>query len=503
MKYFLGWQGLESWVMVTGLLMAVTGCGVLPRGEAEAQSRSSEAEGRKGSTPVDVAIARTGTLREEREYIGTTGPVRQVSLRSQAEGQLLNLNVDVGDAVSQGQGLVQLDDDLLLSAVNQARAEQAAQQSEVVSNQSQVGDARTKVEQARLQLQQAQADITRLQRSLGAQIEEARLEVQQTQTDASRLGKLAREGAVSLQQAEQAQTLAKKARQTLLNEQASAAQQIAQARTAAKTAGQVLRSAQEQVRIQQQGVAAAQGRVAAQQAVVAQTQERQSYAVLTSPITGVVLERLTEPGNLVQPGAEILKLGDFSHIKVSVQVSELELANIRGSQAAQVRLDAFPNQRLIGKVTRISPAADPTARLVPVEVTVPNPRGQIGSGLLARVSFPRNSAQRVVVPETALPATVGDRAGNPGSHSSPQGTRDSESRSRRNATIFVITGKGKQVQAKARPVTLGEQANGQVEILSGLKPGEQFVARSGQPLKDGLPVQLSILSETTRQEEQP
>lgn len=59
----------------------------------------------------------------------------------------------------------------------------------------------------------------------------------------------------------------------------------------------------------------------------------------------------------------------------------------------------------------------------------------------------------------------------------------------------MVTEAGKKPIVTARAVTLGEKADGKVEILSGLQPGERFVARSGRPLKDGAAVRLSILSE--------
>ncbi|KAM3094621.1 efflux RND transporter periplasmic adaptor subunit [Phormidesmis sp. 146-12] len=411
------------------MLLGLAGCSGFPRAEAETQSRPASEK----ATAVDVAIARSDSLRKRLEYTGTTKPIREVSVRSQVEGQLLSLNVDVGDRVQQGQTLGRLDDALLRSAVRQAEAELAAQESEVDRALADVIEARTQAGSAQAELQQAQAD-------------------------AARASRLAREGAIPTQEAEQAQT-------------------------EARTALQALRSAQAQIGARERSVATAQKRVAAQQAAVNQEAERQSYTTLTSPVTGSVLQRVTEPGNLAQAGTEILRVGDFSQVKIAVQVSELELENIRVGQPVQVRLDAIPNQEFVGRVTRISPDADATARLIPVEVTIPNTGSRIGSGLLARVDFSQSETQRVVVPQAAVQTAEAQKE---------------EQEKSTTATLFTIQKEGDRSQVVARSVKLGKRTNGQVEILSGLKPGETFVARSSQPLKDGQVVRTSVISEQER-----
>ncbi len=456
---------IACWTFLAGLVVVLTGCN-LPRAEAEFNRRASGQQSQAEPASVNVAIARTGTVQEELAYTGTTQPFREVSLRSQVEAQLLELLVDVGDRVTQGQALASLDSDVQTATVAEAQAEVAALQAEVAEAQVQVSDARTQVNRAQAELQQARADLTRLEF-------------------------LSRQGAIPVQQAEQA-------------------------RTAVNTAEATLRSAQEQVRSRQQRVIAAQGRVEAQRAVVAQERQQQSFTTLTSPVTGSVLERTSEPGNLVQPGNEVLRLGDFSQVKVAVQVSELELGNIRQGQTVQVRLDAFPNQQFRGRVSRISPAADPIARLVPIEVTIPNANGRIGSGLLARVTFnQRTNRSRVLVPDTALQANQDRRGGqqsnNNSNNNSAQTNRDRSQRNQENqpssglrnlpqdiGTIFVVNGSGNEATVAARQVTLGRRGEGQVEVISGLQAGDRYVTRSSKALKNGDSVRLSILSEPER-----
>ncbi len=245
------------------------------------------------------------------------------------------------------------------------------------------------------------------------------------------------------------------------------------------------------MRIEQQAVAVAKGRLTAQQAVVAQARERRSYTRLKSPTAGVVLEKLTEPGNFLQPGNEILKIGDFRRVKVIVQLSELELAQVQIGQSVQVRLDAFPDRSYVGTVTRISPVANATARLLPVEIVIPNSDGKIGSGLLARVSFSNQAKEQVVVPLTAVQQLEKE---NSFTKETPKNTLPAV-RPQGTGVVFVVVRTGSTTKVKAQPVTLGKIADNKVEIISGLEPGQAYVVRSGKPLKDGNTVRISILSE--------
>jgi len=427
---------LTGWICCAVILIPLSGCGGLSRGDT--QSPGSTRGRQESPTTVDVAIARSMPLDRAVEYTGTTLPLKEVSLRAQVEGQILKLTVDVGDRVQRGQSLVQVDDAILTTLVIAAEAELASRQSEVIRLRTQVTEAKTRVEQTRLQFQQSEAD-------------------------AARLENLARDGAISQQAAEQA-------------------------RTTARTADQVLKSAAEQVKNQQEAIAAAEKRVTAQIAVVAQARQRRAFSNLTAPLTGSVTARTSEVGNLVQPGSEILRLGDFSRIKVITQLSERELADIQAGSPATVRLDALPKQTFSGTVSRISPAADPTARLVPVEIILPNPNQQIGSGLLARVRFETSKAGQIVVPAAAI-----QNANRPAPDRSP--VDQGERRPKTEGIVFVVKGDEKQATVEKRQVKLGDRADDRVQVLSGLASGERFVIRSGKPLKDGESVRFSILSE--------
>ena len=123
--------------------------------------KSDASSPQQQNVSVDVAVARRGSLEKDIKYVGTTFPVREVSLRSRVEGQILDLSVDVGDRVQQGQVLARIDDSISAATVIEAEAEVAALQSEVASLEADVNDAIAQVEQAELELKQAQSDAAR------------------------------------------------------------------------------------------------------------------------------------------------------------------------------------------------------------------------------------------------------------------------------------------------------------------------------------------------------
>ncbi|MEM8503982.1 MAG: efflux RND transporter periplasmic adaptor subunit [Cyanobacteria bacterium P01_D01_bin.1] len=421
---------LLSLVATTG---TVSGCMLFSSSEAQPTGGSGSGRGgppRQADEPtaVQTALAQTGTVDGLLTYTGTTRPRQQVALRSQVSGEITSLLVDVGDVIARGDLLAQLDGDLQTASLNQARAELSAR--------------RAQTAQAQVSIQDAEADVV-----------QARATFDQASLDASRLRQLADEGAIS--------------------------QQTAEAAALAETnAQQALASAQAQLAAQRQAVASAADQAEAQQAILTQRQRQLSYADLRSPLSGVVLSRQVDVGDVVQPGTTVLELGDLSSLEVTVQISELDIASLSVGQLARVELDAFPGEGSIsGSIEQISPVADPTSRLIPVQVSIPNLNGRLGSGLLARVQFSTGPQNAVVVPAGAL--AVGD------------GASEGED------TVFVIEGEGEQAKVIARPVRVGQQRQDQVEILSGLAAGEAFVVESDRPLSSGQAVRLSILSETS------
>ena len=192
---------------------------------------------------VDVVSVTRGFLNQPREYIGTTGPVKEIILRSQAEGQILSLEVDVGDRVTAGQLIARLDDTLLKASLYKEEAKLASLNSAVT---------------------QAEADVI----SAEAQVKLNQVLLEQAEVDANRL-------------------------EEPLQRWAIAKRDVELAVTGAKTAQQSVKSAKSQVKVKKAAVETAKGRIISQKAVIEEGKKRLIFTHIKEPNSGYVLEKLT------------------------------------------------------------------------------------------------------------------------------------------------------------------------------------------------------------------
>jgi membrane fusion protein, copper/silver efflux system len=179
---------------------------------------------------------------------------------------------------------------------------------------------------------------------------------------------------------------------------------------------------------------------------------------IRSPHSGVVIEKHAVEGMKVTPGMTAYRIADLSRVWVMATLYEYQSQQIKVGQRATMSLSYLPGQALEGKVVYIYPTLDQRTRQISVRLEFANPKRALKPGMYATVVFEGKAGDtRVLVPRAAVIDT-GERQ-----------------------VAFVSRGQGR---FEPRAVRMGgETADGKVEILEGLKPGE-LVVTSGQFLID-------------------
>lgn len=169
-----------------------------------------------------------------------------------------------------------------------------------------------------------------------------------------------------------------------------------------------------------------------------------------APANGTVIEKKVVNGQRVMPGDELYRIADLSHMWVIAEVSEFDLAGIQLGMHGDVMLRAYPTQPLEGLVTFIYPDLKPETRTARVRLEVPNPDGRLKVDMYADVMFHtgRDSAPVVAVPTSAV---------------IDSGTQQ---------LVLVAKGEGR---FEPREVKLGVRNQDFVEVLDGVKKGEEVV----------------------------
>ena len=189
----------------------------------------------------------------------------------------------------------------------------------------------------------------------------------------------------------------------------------------------------------------------------AQADASRGFATITSPLTGVVAQRLTEPGEMAQPGRPLMLIYEPGALRAVADVPQQQLVSL-GRGALQARVEFPESGRWLDAASvTVLPAADPRTHTARVRVALPADAAGVVPGMAARVHFVVGSAPRLTVPGGAV-LRRGEVTG-----------------------VYVADGKG---GFSLRQVRLGSTLDdASVEVLAGLSGGETVAL---DPVRAGL-----------------
>jgi RND family efflux transporter MFP subunit len=176
-----------------------------------------------------------------------------------------------------------------------------------------------------------------------------------------------------------------------------------------------------------------------------------SYAVIRSPFTGVVVDKLADVGDLAAPGKPLLTMYEQNRLWLEASVPEELVSRIHVGESLALRIDAL-DREVRGPVVQIIPASDPSTRTIVARARI-NAAKDIVPGMFGRLMIPGAPEEVLTIPAAAV-----IRAGQ--------------------LTMVDVVAEG---QVFRRTVQLGRSIGNRLEVLSGLAAGEAIVLRAGSP----------------------
>ncbi len=317
-------------------------------------------------TPKKLVVVQPVPVGVIRNYFSVPGklePIISVTLSAQVGGQVMQVPVNEGDSVATGQTLALVDDREHKAQYNQLNAQYVAQQANL----------------AKLKQVTRPQEIKLLQ----AQVDSAKVALDNANAELERLNILFDAGVISLSHLEKAR---------LTKESAQAAY---------TTISEQLSLALEGTR--EEDLIAAEAAVKAIEAQIEQVLVLIDKCQIKAPIAGIISKVYVEPSESVNIGSPVCGLVNLTQLIMQIGLAESDLISVKLGSTVAVRLKLAPEQPLPGMVTAIAPSADKEKGTFQVEITVPNPGGQILGGFYADVEFTRALAEKaLIIPIDAL-----------------------------------------------------------------------------------------------------
>ena len=178
-------------------------------------------------------------------------------------------------------------------------------------------------------------------------------------------------------------------------------------------------------------------------------------ATLSAPIAGVVVDRQVGPGQYVQSGGATpqFTIADISSVWLLANVRETDAARVKLGQSVEVHVPAYPDRVFKARLTYVSAVVDPVTHRLPVRAEIGNRDGALKPEMFANFRILTSEAsESPAVPQSAV---LYEGAA---------------------AHVWVVAGDG---LLSLRSIRTGRSNDGLIEVLEGLKPGENVVTKGG------------------------
>jgi RND family efflux transporter MFP subunit len=429
-----------TWSLLVGVVLGVIllGIGVLPRLRQNAELVAAATAPDAGLVQVSVAPPRRSDGPIDLVLPSNIQAIEETTIYARTSGYVRERYVDIGEPVTAGKVLAQIDTPELDQELSQARAALA--------------QTRSALAQARASSTQAQANLTQSR----AGLEQSKANETFARITAERFGKLERDELVAHQDADEKRTALAAA---------SATTAVSQANVAAMEAN---------VGALEASVEAARANVAASEANVQRLMALQSFQRVEAPFAGIITARGIDRGALITSGSGngatwMFRIAHVENLRIFVNVPQTFVRSITPGQTAQVLVPEFATRVFIGKIASTAGALDPTSRTLLTEVRLRNDDHALMPGMYAQVKFSLVPADRVwIVPATTLIArSAGSQVVDV----------------RRDGTVHYLG------------VQLGRDFGQTVEVVAGLNGSERLVLSPPDGLKEG----MRVAAEDTKQ----
>jgi RND family efflux transporter MFP subunit len=186
-------------------------------------------------------------------------------------------------------------------------------------------------------------------------------------------------------------------------------------------------------------------------------------AIICAPISGEIAERTVNKGMMVAPGAQVATIVDVVRLKATISVAENKISQIKKGMQVSASVEAYPGRTFNGIIKYIGPKAGESL-LFPVEIIIPNNRQYpLKAGMTARINLNVTAAYTaLLIPRIALLGSM------------------------RDAKVYVVENN----IAHIRQITVGNEFDFNIEILSGIKEGDAVITVGTNTVRDGATVTI-------------